>query len=127
MMDVQVFWDAVLRQDAIEMAKHLHPDAVIRWHASNEMFTVAEYIRANCEYPGDWTGEIERVECMGDVVVTAVRVWPRDCSASFHVVSFMQLREGRIAVLDEYWCDDGPAPAWRQKMHIGKPIREVTS
>ena len=123
-MNIQAYWNAVLRQDAAEMAEYLHADAVIRWHASNEQFTAAEYIRANCEYPGDWAGEIERTEAAGNTVIAVVRVWPRDRAASFHVVSFMQLRENKIIALDEYWSDDGPAPEWRRNMHIGCPIRE---
>ena len=31
-------------------------------------------IRANCEYPGEWDGEIERIENAGDVVITGMMV-----------------------------------------------------
>ena len=47
-------------------------------------FTVEEYIRVNCEYTGDR-------------------------SSSFHVVLFMQVRDGKNLSLDEYWGDDGAA------------------
>jgi len=123
-MDILAFWKAVLAQDAEALATYFHPDATVAWHCSNERFTVAEYIRANCEYPGDWAGEIERVEKMGDLIVTAVRVYPADRTTSFHVTSFMHLRDGKILALDEYWGDDGPAPVWRQKMGIGRPLRD---
>lgn len=81
-----------------------------------------EFIRANCEYPGSWDGEIERAEQAGNLLITAVRVWSADWKLSFHVTSFIQIRDGKITALDEYWGDDGTAPQWRQEMKIGRPI-----
>lgn len=123
-MDIHACWRAVLDQDAEAMRSFLHPSAVIRWHCTNECFSAEEFIRTNCEYPGSWDGQIERTETMGDLIITAVRVFPKDASASFHCVSFMRLHEGKIIALDEYWSDDGPPPQWRQNMHIGTKIRE---
>ena len=122
-MDIGAFWEAVLSQDRKALAEYFCRDAVIRWHCSNERFTVEEYIRANCGYPGEWTGEIERVEEAENTVITAVHVFPKDGSASFHVTSFLRLKGGRIQELDEYWADDGEAPDWRRKMNIGTKIR----
>lgn len=59
-MDINEFWDAVLRQDAKKLKTFFSDTAYINWHCTNEHFTVNEYIRANCEYPGDWDGTIER-------------------------------------------------------------------
>lgn len=115
------YWDAVARQDAAGLRAFFAPDAVIRWHCTNEEFTLEEFIRANCEYPGDWNGQVERVEMMGDVEVTAARVW--GAGQSFHASSFFRLRDGLIAALDEYWGDDGEAPGWRREMGIGRGIR----
>lgn len=123
-MDVRRYWEAVLRQDADAIRGYFHPDACIRWHCSNELFTVDEFIRANCEYPGDWDGEIERVVQSGDELICAVRVYPKDRSASFHVASFMRLEGDKIVSADEYWGDDGPAPQWRQAMGVGRKIRD---
>ena len=122
-MDIQAYWKAALAQDREALAGYFRPDAVIRWHCTDECFTVPEFIRANCDYPGEWDGEIERIEARGDQLVTVVRVFPRDGGASCHAVSFFALRDGRIAALDEYWADDGEAPAWRREMGIGRPIR----
>lgn len=122
MLDIKAFWQAVLAQDADAMRAFLAPDAWVEWPCTNEHFTAEEYIRTNCEYPGDWDGAIERVEEMPNQFITAVRVYPKDRSASFHVVSFARVRCGQIASLVEYWSDDGPAPAWRQDMRIGVPI-----
>lgn len=122
-MDIHAFWDAVLRQDAEAIRAFFAKDAVIRWHCSNERFTVEEFIRANCEYPGVWTGQVERVCRTDEGLVTAVRVENAQDGVSFHVASFFCLKAGRIVALDEYWGDDGPAPQWRGQLGIGAPIR----
>jgi len=122
-MDIKLFWKDVLSQNQKSLYGYFHDDAIIRWHCSNEQFTVSEYIRANCEYPGQWAGEIERIEKTADSLITAVRVFPKDKSSSFHVVSFCKMESGLIVEMDEYWSDDGAAPEWRCRMNIGKPIR----
>lgn len=78
---------------------------------------------ANCAYPGDWDGELERICEIPQGLVTVTRVYSTDNSASFHVTSFFTLRDDKIAVLDEYWADDGAAPEWRQNMQLGKSIK----
>jgi hypothetical protein len=88
-LNICEFWRDVLEQNKEKLQAYFHKDAVIRWHCSNELFTVQEYIRANCEYPGLWDGEIERIEETADTVITAVNVYPVDKSHSFHVVSFL--------------------------------------
>lgn len=116
------FWAAVLRQDAVAMGPYFCPDAQIRWHNTDEQFTVEEFIRANCEYPGQWAGEVERIEMCGDLLITATHVHGSGGSPSFHVVSFIRLQGERIASVDEYWGDDGPPPGWRREKKIGSPI-----
>lgn len=123
-MDIKSFWNAVISQDRDALSLYFNEDAVIRWHCTNEEFTVDEYITANCEYPGNWIGEIEHVETAGNTIILAGRVLPTDRSCSFHVVSFVHIDEnGNIVQMDEYWADDGKAPDWRRQMRIGKPIR----
>jgi hypothetical protein len=125
-MNIHAYWQAVLSQNAAAMREFLSPSAVIRWPNTNEEFTSEEFIRANCEYPGHWAGEVLRTETVRDLVITAVHVsaaW--DPAVSFHVVSFIQLDGGRIAAMDEYWGDDGPPPQWRRELGLGKKIREV--
>ena len=51
------------------------------------------------------------------------RVWKRDDKMSFHVTSFIKVREEKIISIDEYWGDDGNAPQWRLDKHIGKAIK----
>lgn len=122
-MDIERFWADVLRQDAEALRAYFHRGAFVNWHCTNEHFTVEEFIRVNCEYPGEWAGEIERRHCFDDRIVTVVRVYPVDGSASFRVTSFIEVQDGKIRSMDEYWADDGPAPQWRQEKHLGKPIR----
>lgn len=126
-MDIKALWDAIIGQNAAALRSFFHPDAVIRWHCTNEQFTLEEYIRANCEYPGAWLGDIERCIQAGSLIILAGHVHAADCSISCHVASFITLRAGLISAMDEYWGDDGPAPAWRQNMHIGIPLSKDNS
>lgn len=124
-MDINQFatqyWKHIAKQDEKELEKYFHEDAFVRWHNTNEQFRVKEFLRANCEYPGSWCGEVERVEQIGNVVITVTRVWSNE--ASFHVTSFFEMKDNKIVTLDEYWGDDGIAPQWRIDKHIGWPIR----
>lgn len=122
-MDVYAFWKAVLDQNAEEIRKYFHQDACVTWHCTNECFTVDEFLVANCEYPGDWEGTVERVERFRDLIVTVTNVRAKDRSLSCHVTSFLKIKEDRIAAMDEYWADDGQPPQWRLDKHIGTPVR----
>ena len=122
-MNVEAFWQAVLKQDAPLLESFFAPDAYVNWHCTNEHFTAAEFIRANCEYPGRWDGELERVEHLGELLITVVHVYSLEQPLSFHVTSFIQLKKDHICSIDEYWGDDAPPPQWRQEKHIGVPIR----
>ena len=73
-MDIKEYWQAVLRQDAPAIREYFWEDAYICWHNTDERFTVEEFIRANCEYPGQWDGEVKRLVQDGDQIAVAVRV-----------------------------------------------------
>lgn len=122
-MDIYGFWRDVLGQDAERIRGYFREDAYVNWHCTNEHFSVQEYLIANCEYPGEWDGEVERVEEINDLTITVTHVYPKDRSLSFHVTSFFQILDGRIQSLDEYWADDGTAPNWRLEKKIGTKIR----
>jgi len=117
---IKEYWKCVASQNEEELKRYFHEDAIIRWHNTNEQFNVTEFLRANCDYPGNWKGKIERIEQSENNYITVTRVWTE--KMSFHVTSFFVIREKKIVVLDEYWGDDGVAPEWRQKKHIGRPI-----
>ena len=71
-------WAAIARQDADAMREYFTPGAVICWHNTDEQFTLEEYLRANCEYPGAWRGRLERAEELQNGAVSAARVWAAD-------------------------------------------------
>lgn len=121
-MNIHPFWRAVLAQDRRAMRAFFHPDAYVNWHCTNEHFTLDEYIQANCEYPGEWDGEVERVVEADGLMITVTHVYTADRTLSFHVTSFIGLREDRIVSMDEYWADDGDVPQWRKEKKIGRPI-----
>ena len=121
-MDIHHFMKAVLAQDENTIRSYFHKDAYVNWHCTNEHFTVDEFIIANCEYPGDWDGTIERVENIDGLYIAATKVYPKDRSANFHVVSFIRTANEKIISMDEYWADDGNPPKWRLDKHIGTPI-----
>ena len=123
-MDVDRFWKAVLAQNEQDIRNYFYEDAYVNWHCTNEHFNVDEFIIANCQYPGDWDGTVERVEVLGNLYITATKVYPKDKNACFHVVSFIKTENEKIVSMDEYWADDGSVPQWRSDKHVGKPIQE---
>jgi len=123
-MDIKKYWSAVLRQDAKELEAYFAEDAWVNWHNTNEHFTAEEFIRVNCEYPGDWDGEVEQMIVTPAHIITATHVWSKDRAASHHVTSFIRMKEGKILSVDEYWGDDGEVPNWRKEKKIGSKIKE---
>ena len=123
MIDIEQFWTDILRQNTDAIRTYFHPRAWINWHNTNEHFTVEEFIRANCEYPGDWEGEVEQMIQNNTHIITATHVHTKDQKLHFHVASFIRIENDKILSIDEYWGDDGPAPQWRQDKHIGSKIK----
>lgn len=122
-MDIYRFWRDVLEQNADAIREYFDENAYINWHCTNEHFTVEEYLTANCEYPGSWDGEVERVERINDLFITVTHVYSREQELSFHVTSFIKAAGDKIVAVDEYWADDGVAPRWRLDKHIGKAVK----
>lgn len=89
-MEIRNFWAAVLRQDREALAGFFWEDAVINWHNTNECFTAAEFIQANCGYPGQWDGKLERIIELGDQVITVTHVYNKEGTISCHAVSFLE-------------------------------------
>ncbi|MGN0026559.1 MAG: nuclear transport factor 2 family protein, partial [Clostridium sp.] len=86
---IKQFWNDVVFQNKDKLRKYFCEDAIIRWHCTNESFNVDEYIIANCEYPGTWSGEVERFIQVGNTIITVTRVFSEDISC--HVTSFFTL------------------------------------
>lgn len=123
-MNITQFWIDVLQQDADAIRTYFAPDAWVNWHNTNEHFTVEEFIRANCEYPGDWDGEIQQMMKTATHIITATHVFTKDRIHHFHVTSFIRVAADKILSIDEYWGEDSEAPQWRKEMHIGTQIRK---
>lgn len=122
-MNIEKYWEDVLHKDENAMRTYFNSNAQIRWHNTNEQFTVEEFIRANCEYPGAWSGEMEIVIYSEDHIVTAIHVYSNDQKNHFHAISFIQVNAGKIISIDEYWGDDSKPPQWRKELKIGCPIK----
>lgn len=122
-MDIYKFWEAVLNQEEQEIRKYFDNDAYINWHCTNERFTVDEFIIANCEYPGEWEGNVERIEKTNDLLITVTNVYSKDKTASFYVTSFIKVNNDKITLIDEYWADNGIAPQWRLAKKLGVAIK----
>jgi uncharacterized protein (DUF1015 family) len=120
---MEAFWRDVSEQNGASLRAYFSKDAVIKWHNTNERFTVEEYLIANCEYPGNWFGEIQRIEELNDTIITVVRVHDLQDGISVHATSFIKFEEEKIIEMDEYWSDDGPVPHWRLDKKIGTAIK----
>ena len=121
-MNIYKFWNDILEQNADAIRGYFDKNAYINWHCTNEQFNVDEFIIANCEYPGSWNGNVERVEKINDIFVTATHVYSQNQELSFHVTSFIKVVDDKITAMDEYWADDGIPPKWRLDKQIGKAI-----
>ncbi len=119
------FWKDVAGQNATKLIQYFSKEALIKWHNTNELFTVEEYITANCEYPGKWSGDIERIEGINDTIITVVRVYDLEEKISVHATSFIRFYGDKIIEVDEYWSDDGQPPQWRLDKKIGKQIKNI--
>lgn len=119
---ISAFWEAVLAQDEVAMQSYFDENSRIYWHNTNEKFAADEFIKANCQYPGEWEGTVERFVETDDTVITVVKVKQKGMDCAFHVTSFFKLKENKINHIDEYWGDDGDAPQWRLELKIGRKI-----
>ena len=113
------YWKCVADQDRM-MEKCFSEDAVIRWQTTDEEFTVADLVEAHCQRPGRRKVVIERMQRVGEHLVTVVHLWME--GTSYYVTSFFQMHRGRIVQLDEYWGENVEAPQWRTEAQIGTRI-----
>ena len=122
-MNIELFWNDVINKNKEKLASYFYDSARILWPCTNEEFTLEEYLKANCDYPGEWIGTIEQLEERDNEIILVGSVISKDNTISCHVVSFIYLKNDKIIKLIEYWADDGEAPNWRKDMHIGKSIK----
>lgn len=118
-------WNDIDKQNWDNLFHYFCDDAMINWNNSNESFNVEEFVRANCEYLGDWAITIERLEVMDNLVVSVVKVELNNSEISFRATSFFEFMEDRIVLLNEYWGDNIKPPQWRIDKNIGKAITDT--
>ena len=121
-MNIEAFLKSVVSQNEKEMRKFFHKTATIKWHNTNEKFTLDEYIKVNCEYPDEWESKIEKYEKVGNLVILVALISSKTKNISFYVTSFLKILDDMIIELDEYWGDNGVPPKWRIDMNIGSKI-----
>ena len=115
-MDFERYWQACVHQERDALEAWFWPDARVIWPCTEEVFTVEEFLLANCAYPGAWTGKLLNVIPTPMGAVTECRITSLDQRYSCHVASIFTLYKGRIASLTEYYADDGPPPSWCTKL-----------
>lgn len=69
---IRALWQAVAEQDPEKLVRFFTPDARILWPNTEECFDLADYVRANCAYPGQWSGKVEKIALDGSYSVAKV-------------------------------------------------------
>ncbi len=123
-MDISAFITTVVQKDREGMKKFLDKDLQVRWHNTNEKFTLEEYLEVNCSYPGNWLGEVKSLIPTNKGCVVVAKISSEDKKSQFHQVSIIEIKDDKIIALDEYYSEDGPAPQWRLDKNIGNKINE---
>ena len=111
---VERYWQTMNANDWHGASELLHDDYALDYPQSGERFRGREhFIALNADYPaaGPWRFSLHRIvagegEAVSDVTVTAPSVTAR-------VVSFFELRDGKIRRMTEFWPDPFEAAAWR--------------
>ena len=66
------------------------------------------FIGLNESHPGDWRCTVRRIDECADTVVTVTEIG--DGETSLFAVSFLEVRDGRIARAEECFAENGPPP-----------------
>ena len=117
------FNDVVEQKETLR--EYFDENAKILWYETNEQFTVEEYIKVNCEYPGAWLGKVNRIEQKDGLVIFVGEVKPKDELSCFHCTSFLKMKNNKILLLEEYWTKIVEALAWRKEKKVGYPINII--
>ena len=115
-MDIESYWKATVNQDEKSMKTFFNEKAIIKWPNTNEVFDVDKFILANCKYPGSWKGEIIRIEDLGELIITVVKIKSKMDSISLHAISFFKIKNDKIYELEEYFSEDDTPPEWRVEL-----------
>jgi hypothetical protein len=123
---IMSYWKTIDNQDWNKLKCFFTDLATVEWPNTNEIFVnINNFIRANNEYPGNWTIDVERIEEVGNTAITVSKVSLREQNISVHVVSIFEITNDKIEKLIEYWGDDGAAPEWRQKLNLSLSLNKL--
>ena len=78
MFSIEKFWNDVINQNQEKLISYFAEDALIQWPCTNEQFSVQEYIKVNCDYPGNWSGNIELIEKTNSQIILAGQVFSKN-------------------------------------------------
>lgn len=128
---VEAWARAASARDEATMRRLAHPDFVLDWPATGERMTGVEMsLAANRAYPGLPDVELRRLTGAEDRWVVDAMFTPRRIVGSGDVwvgeatmrypagdtwefVTIIELRDGRIWHVTEYWSPRSEPPAWR--------------
>ena len=111
---VEQFWQAMNTNEWDAVGALLHDDYTLDWPQSGERIRGrANFAAVNAHYPaaGPWRFTVERLIADEREAASVVAVTAPEVSAT--VVSFFEVRDGRIWRMQEYWPDPYAAAAWR--------------
>lgn len=58
------------------------------------------------------------------MIITIIRVFNIENTISFRITSFINIKDNKIILMDEYWSKDREAPKWRLDMKLGKKLNK---
>lgn len=113
---IEEYWRRMNSNDWQAVGQLLHDDFVLEWPQSGERIRGRENFAAvNAKYPaaGPWRFAVRQLIADENGAATDVKVSAPTISA--RVVTFFELRDGRIWRMTEFWPDPFEAAAWREQ------------
>lgn len=107
----KAYWNHMQNQNFTALQELFAPNAIIDWPNTSETFTVEEFIYINQVYPGNWKEEIRSIHETADGCVC--ECWVGNEEISFYAISFLQIENGKIYYLREFWSMNDTPPEWR--------------
>jgi len=102
------FAGLVDRRDWVGLEALLAEDCAVSFVHDGRVFTGTEWVAFNADYPGRWSFVAEDIVACDERAVVRARVF--NDTATFHVASFLTVRDGLIHQIDEVWADGHAAP-----------------
>lgn len=116
---IRQFWKCFDAAEFDAVRALMHPQFTAWMPNTRERYPDAEsFIAFNKAYPGRWHVALEQLRVVAEEVITVVRVYNPEMTASFHAISFFYMEDGLIKQLTEYWSEDLEPPDWRKSLNI---------